>query len=53
MHQAAIRSLGLTEDKLMGKLPEEKATHHKERQKEEFKRKSSRNESSESSGDER
>jgi hypothetical protein len=53
MHQAAIRSLGLVEDKLMGKLLEEKVTHRKERQKEEFKRKSSRNESSESSGDER
>jgi hypothetical protein len=53
MHQAAIRSLGLIEDKLMGKLPEEKAIHRKERQKEEFKRKSSQNESSESSGDER
>jgi hypothetical protein len=53
MHQAAIRSLGLIEDKLMGKLLEEKVTHHKERRKEEFKRKSSRNESSESSGDER
>jgi hypothetical protein len=48
MHQAAIRSLGLIEDKLMGKLPEEKATHHKEMRKEEFKRKSSRNKSSES-----
>jgi hypothetical protein len=53
MHQATIRSLGLIEDKLMGKLPEEKVTHRKERRKEEFKRKSSRNESSESSGDER
>jgi hypothetical protein len=53
MHQAAIRSLGLIEDKLMGKLLEEKVTHRKERRKEEFKRKSSRNESSESSGDER
>jgi hypothetical protein len=53
MHQAAIRSLGLIEHKLMGKLPEEKATHRKERRKEKFKRKSSRNESSESSGDER
>jgi hypothetical protein len=41
MYQAAIRSLGLIEDKLMGKLPEEKATHRKERRKEEFKRKSS------------
>jgi hypothetical protein len=27
MHQAAIRSLRLVEDKLMGKLLEEKATH--------------------------
>jgi hypothetical protein len=53
MHQAAIRSLGLIEDKLMGKLQEEKTTHRKERRKEEFKRKSSRNKSSESSGDER
>jgi hypothetical protein len=53
MHQAAIRSLGLIEDKLMGKLPEEKEIHHKERRKEEFKHKSLRNESSESSGDER
>jgi hypothetical protein len=53
MHQVAIRSLGLIGDKLMGKLPEEKAIHRKERQKEEFKRKSLRNKSSESSGDER
>jgi hypothetical protein len=37
----------------MGKLPEEKATYHKERQREELKRKSSQNESSESSSDER
>jgi hypothetical protein len=31
MHQAAIRSLGLVENKLMGNLPEEKATHQKGR----------------------
>jgi hypothetical protein len=31
MHQAAIRILGLVEDKLMGKLPEDNATHRKER----------------------
>jgi hypothetical protein len=37
----------------MGKLQEEKATHRKEMRKEEFKRKSSRDESSESSGYER
>jgi hypothetical protein len=53
MHQAAIQSLGLIEDKLMGKLLEEKMTHRKERRKEEFKRKSSRNKPIESSDDER
>jgi hypothetical protein len=53
MHQAAIRSLGLVEDKLRGNLPEKKMTHHKERRKEEFKRKTSRNKTSESSGDEK
>jgi hypothetical protein len=53
MHQAAIRSLGLIEDKLMGKHLEEKATRYKERRKEEFKRKTTRNKSSESSEDER
>jgi hypothetical protein len=41
IHQAAMRSLGLIEDKLRGNLLEKKATHHKERRKEEFKRKSS------------
>jgi hypothetical protein len=53
MHQAAIRSLGLVEDKLRGNLPEEKTTHPRERRKEEVKCKSSRNETSESSGDEK
>jgi hypothetical protein len=33
MHQAAIRSLGLVENKLRKHLPEEKATYHKEKQK--------------------
>jgi hypothetical protein len=51
MHQATIQSLGLIEEKLMGKLPAGKETHRKERRKEEFKHKSSQNESSESSGD--
>jgi hypothetical protein len=37
----------------MGNLPEKKATHHKERRKEKFKRQSLRNETSESSGDEK
>jgi hypothetical protein len=33
MHQAAIRSLGLVENRLGKHLPEEKATYHKEKQK--------------------
>jgi hypothetical protein len=43
----------LIEDKLRGNSPEKKATHRRERQKEELKRKSSRNKTSESSGDEK
>jgi hypothetical protein len=35
MHQAAIRSLGLVEDKLRGNLPEKNSTHRREKQKEE------------------
>jgi hypothetical protein len=53
MHQATIRSLRLVEDKLRGNLPEKKSTHRRERQKEEVKRKSSWNETSESSEDEK
>jgi hypothetical protein len=53
MHQAAIRSLRLVEDKLMGKLLEEKVTRGKGRRKEESKRKSSRNEPNDSSEDEK
>jgi hypothetical protein len=53
MHQAAIQSLGLVEDKLRGNFQEKKATRRRERRKEEVKRKSSRNETSESSGDEK
>jgi hypothetical protein len=52
MHQAAIRSLGLVEEKLKGNISEKKLTHLSERKKEEVKRKSSRNEISESSEDE-
>jgi hypothetical protein len=51
MHQAVIRSLGLVEDKLRGNISEKKLTHRSERQKEEVKRKSSRNKTSESSED--
>jgi hypothetical protein len=53
MHQAAIRSLGLVEDKLRGNFLEKNSTYHKEKQKEEVKRKSSRNKTSDSSEDEK
>jgi hypothetical protein len=53
MHQAAIRSLGLVEDKLRGNFPEKKSTHRRAKQKEEVKRKSSRNETSKFSEDEK
>jgi hypothetical protein len=53
MHQAAIRSLGLVEDKLRKHLPEKKVTYHKEKRKEGLKRQPSQNETSESSGDEK
>jgi hypothetical protein len=53
MHQAAIRSLGFVEDKLRGNISEKKSTYRNERQKEQVKRKSSRNETSESSEDEK
>jgi hypothetical protein len=53
MHQATIRSLGLVEDRLRKHLPEKKATYHKEKRKEGFKRQPSQNETSESSGDEK
>jgi hypothetical protein len=53
MHQAAIRSLGLVEDRLRKHFPEKKATYHKEKRKEGFKRQPPQNEASESSGDEK
>jgi hypothetical protein len=53
MHQAAIRSLGLVENKLRKHLPEKKETYHKEKRKEGLKHQSSQNETSESSGDEK
>jgi hypothetical protein len=52
MHQATIRSLGFIEDKIMGKGLEAKSTNYKERRKEEFKCKTMRNKSSESSEEE-
>jgi hypothetical protein len=53
MHQAAIQSLGLVEDRLRKHLPEKKATYHKQMQKEGLRLQPSQNETSESSGDEK
>jgi hypothetical protein len=53
MHQAAIRSLGIVEDKISGKGLETKSTSYKGRRKEKFKHKITQNESSESSEEER
>jgi hypothetical protein len=53
MHQAAIRSLGLVEDRLRKHPLEKKATYHKEKRRESFKRQPSQSQTSESSGDEK
>jgi hypothetical protein len=53
MHQAAIRSLGLVEDRLRKHPLEKKAAHHKDKGKENFKRQPSQSQTSESSGDEK
>jgi hypothetical protein len=53
MHQDAIRSLGLVEDKLRKHSPEKKATYHKDKGKENFKYQPSKSQTSESSGDEK
>jgi hypothetical protein len=53
MHQAAIKSLGLVEDRLRKHPPEKKATYHKEKRRESFKRQPSQSQTSESSGDEK
>jgi hypothetical protein len=53
MNQAAIRSLGIVEDKIRGKGPETKSTSYKERRKEKFKYNITQNEFSESSEEER
>jgi hypothetical protein len=53
MHQAAIRSLGLVEDRLRKYPPEKKATYHKDKGKEKFKHQPSQSQTSESSGDEK
>jgi hypothetical protein len=48
MHQAAIRSLGLVEDRLRKHPPEKKATYHKDKGKENFKHQSSQSQTSKS-----
>jgi hypothetical protein len=53
MHQAAIRSLGLVDNKLRKHPPEEEATYDKEKRREKFKRRPSQSQTSESSGDEK
>jgi hypothetical protein len=53
MHQAAIWSLEILEDKIRGKGSEAKSTSYKEMRKEKFKHKVTRNESSESLEEER
>jgi hypothetical protein len=53
MHQAAIRSLGIVEDKIRRKGPEMKSTSYKERRKEKFKYNIAQSEFSESSEEER
>jgi hypothetical protein len=51
MHQAAIISLGLVEDRLRKHPPEKKATYHKVKGKENFKHQPSQSQTSESSSD--
>jgi hypothetical protein len=53
MHQAAIRSLGLVEDRLRKHSPGKKVTYHKDKGKENFKHQPSQSKTSESSGDEK
>jgi hypothetical protein len=53
MHRAAIRSLGIVENKIRGKGPETKSTSYKEKQKEKFKYNFTKNEYNELSEEER
>jgi hypothetical protein len=53
MHQAAMRSLGIIEDEIMGKGAKTMQTSYKEKQTEEYKHKATQSESSESSEEER
>jgi hypothetical protein len=53
MHQAAIRSLGLVEDRLRKHSPEKKTTCYEDKGKEDIKYQSSQSQASDSSGDEK
>jgi hypothetical protein len=53
MHQAAIRSLGLVEDRLRKHSPEKKTTRYEDKGKESVKYQSSQSQTSDSSGDEK
>jgi hypothetical protein len=53
MHRAAIRSLGLVEDRLRKHSPEKNATHYEDKVKENFKYQPSQSQTSDSSGDEK
>jgi hypothetical protein len=53
MHQAAIRSLRLVEDRLRKHPPEKKATYHKDKERDNFKHQPSQSQTSESTGDEK
>jgi hypothetical protein len=51
MHQAAIISLGLVEDRLRKRSPEKKAIYYEDKGKENIKYQSSQSQTSDSSGD--
>jgi ribosomal protein L13 len=53
MYQAALRSLGIIEDKIMRKGAKATLTSYKEKQKEEYKHKNTQSDFSESSEEER
>jgi hypothetical protein len=53
MHQAAIRSFGLVEDRLRKHSPKKKTTRYKDKGKENIKHQSSQSEASDSSGNEK
>jgi hypothetical protein len=53
MHQAAIRSLGLVEDRLRKRSPERKATYYKDKRKESIKYQSPQSQTSDSTDDEK